>query len=282
VSAETSSSQSLLDALYVQDADLTLYLGDCVDIVRALPAESIAAVVTSPPYMDARGDYEAFDRYSDLFDALGPVVTDAALFNVGRIWRAGVERLWWLSIVDAARGCGWSLLDTLVWIKPNANPIHGQLFADRHEYVLIFGRSGTRLNEDAVRVPYAASSVPRLKRGWTNHIGVKGDDSRARGRRSSEPHPLGGRPPSYVTFHTGGEKGNPHPAPMPAALAEHLVKLSTFAGQTVLDPFFGSGTSAIAARKLGRSAVGIESRADYCAMAAQRLAQQSVLAEGAA
>lgn len=266
---------------FLADPDVTVFCGDAIEVLAQMEAECIDAVVTSPPYMDARPDYEPFTAYMDLWEELSRVVTDSALFNVGRVFRTGIEQLWWLEIVNAGRYAGWSLLDTLVWIKPNANPIHGQVFADRHEYVLVFGRPGTRLNEDAIRVPYAESSVPRLKRGWTNHVGVKGDDSRARGRRSSEPHPLGGRPPSYVTAYTGGEKGNPHPAPMPLALAEHLVSLATFPGQTVLDPFFGSGTTAIAARKLGRSAVGIESRADYCALAARRLQQLSLLAEPA-
>ena len=267
---------------YLADPDFVLFHGDCIEVLRALPdGYMVNAVVTSPPYMDARPDYAPFTHYCQLFRAFTKCVEGPVLLNVGRIFRGGIEQLWWTAIVDMAASEGWALLDTLVWIKPNANPIHGQVFADRHEYVLIFGQSGTRLNEDAIRVPYAASSVPRLKRGWTNHIGVKGDNSRARGRRSSEPHPLGGRPPSYFTAHTGGEKGNPHPAPMPAALAEHLVSLATFSGGTVLDPFCGSGTTAIAARKLGRRSIGIELNEDYCRMAARRLQQLSLLAEPA-
>lgn len=239
---------------------------------------SVDAVVTSPPYMDVRPDYEPFCSYPDLFRQFGRVSTGPVLVNVGRVFRDGAEQLWWPPIVRAADKWGYTLLDTLVWIKPNANPIHGQVFADSHEYVLVFGDRSTTMNTDAVRRPHAPATVARFGGAWVNHRATKDDrESRARKMRA-EPNPLGARPRSYVAFTVGKTKGNPHPAPMAADLAEHLVALATFPGETVLDPFFGSGTTAIAARKLGRSCVGIEQREDYCAMAARRLGQQSLLA----
>jgi DNA modification methylase len=88
--------------------------------------------------------------------------------------------------------------------------------------------------------------------------------------------------PSYVLVDTGREKGNSHPAPMALDLALHLVALASWPGQTVTDPFAGSGTTAIAARRLGRNAVLIERDASYCALAASRLSQLSLLAEASA
>jgi site-specific DNA-methyltransferase (adenine-specific) len=267
---------------FVSDPDFTLYHGDCCDVLRSLDEASAYACVTSPPYMDARGDYASFDRYPELFYALSRVVTDAVLVNVGRVWRSGIEQMWWLDIISGARSEGWHLVDTLVWVKPNANPIHGAVFADSHEYVLIFVRGAAMLNEDGIRRPHAPATVARFGRAWVNHRATKDDrESRARKMRA-EPNPLGARARSYFEATVGKEKGNPHPAPMPAALADHLVTLATFPGQTVLDPFFGSGTTGLAARKLGRVTIGIESRENYCAMAAQRLGQQSLIAEGAA
>jgi site-specific DNA-methyltransferase (adenine-specific) len=262
---------------YVSDPDFTLYAGEALEVLRDLPDAIADCVVTSPPYLDARDDVPAFADWPSLFFELQRVCTGPMLFNVGRRWVDGAEWLWWLKVVEAAAYSGVRLLDTLVWIKPNANPIHGRVFANRHEYVLILGRRDARLNADAVRVPYAESSVPRLRRGWLNHTGVKNDVGRKRGRRQSEPHPLGGRGPSYVVAHTGGEKGNPHPTPMPLALAEHLVSLASWPGQTVLDPFFGSGTTGLAARRLERKTLGIEISADHCALAARRSQQQPLL-----
>lgn len=262
---------------YVSDPDFTLHIGDGLQVLRE---HHVDAVVTSPPYLDARPEYghPTSEWWSEFFAECGDKVAGPVLLNVGRLWRQGIESLWWTDLVAIADIVGWGLRDTLVWVKPNANPIHGRLFANRHEYVLCFGQDGCEFNTDAIREPYAESSIPRMKRGWTNHTGVKNDVGRKNERRPSEPHPDGGRPVSYVTVYTGREKGNPHPAPMAEGLAEHLVKLASWPGQTVFDPFGGSGTTALAARKLGRHCLMAEIDPDYATLAALRLSQQVIAA----
>ena len=73
-----------------------------------------------------------------------------------------------------------------------------------------------------------------------------------------------------------------HPAPFPVELARRCVRLSTWPGETVLDPFAGSGTTLLAARQLGRRAIGIERSERYCQLAIRRLAQTSLDFRGAA
>lgn len=68
----------------------------------------------------------------------------------------------------------------------------------------------------------------------------------------------------------GQERHNPHPAPFPVALTELMIRATD--ARTILDPFMGSGTTALAARNLGRTYVGIERSTVYCAMATERLA----------
>jgi len=70
-----------------------------------------------------------------------------------------------------------------------------------------------------------------------------------------------------------------HFATWPEALAERIIKAGCPEGGTVLDPFMGSGTTALVARRLGRKSIGVELNPDYCALAAKRLAQQSLLAD---
>jgi site-specific DNA-methyltransferase (adenine-specific) len=65
-----------------------------------------------------------------------------------------------------------------------------------------------------------------------------------------------------------------HPAPYPADLAERLIRMFSFAGDTVLDPFGGSGSTAVAAIRAGRSSVSVEIEPDYIAMAEQRIRRQ--------
>jgi DNA methylase len=73
-----------------------------------------------------------------------------------------------------------------------------------------------------------------------------------------------------------------HPAPFPVELARRCIRLSTWPGETVLDPFAGTGTTLLAARQLGRRAIGIEGSERYCEMAAARLAQGALDFQGAA
>ena len=68
-------------------------------------------------------------------------------------------------------------------------------------------------------------------------------------------------------------EGNDHPTVKPIRLMRHLVELITEQGDVILDPFLGSGTTALAAKELHRKLIGVEQNADYCALAEKRLAQ---------
>lgn len=267
---------------YLADPDFTLYQGDALMVLSGLPDESVHCVVTSPPYLDARPDYPSptLEDFGHIFSELRRVVTGPALVNIGRTWRGGCEYRWWDDLLAAVADFGWAHLDTRVWLKPNANPIHGAVFADSHEYVFVLGTPGMALNTDAIRTPYASESKARMARTWINGRGVKGD---GRGHQTGrEINPLGARARSFVTIGVGKEKGNEHPAPMPLEVAEWMIALGSAPGDTIIDPFAGSGTTGLAARTLGRRSIGIELSEDYCALAARRLSQLSLLAEGAA
>jgi hypothetical protein len=73
-----------------------------------------------------------------------------------------------------------------------------------------------------------------------------------------------------------------HPAPFPLELARRCIRLSTWPGEVVLDPFAGTGTTLLAARQLGRRAIGIERSEAYCAQSVDRLAQGALDFKGAA
>ena len=92
------------------------------------------------------------------------------------------------------------------------------------------------------------------------------------------------RPAHQVGAHNCRPRRSPrnHPAPFPEELAARCIRLSTWPGETVLDPFMGSGTTLLAARNLGRKAIGIDLTERYCEIAATRLAQGSLDLFGAA
>lgn len=270
---------------FVSDSDFVLFVDDALDVLRALPKEAAAAVVTSPPYLDARPEYPSpsLAHHEAIFAELTRVICEGGclLYNVGRLFRNGCEQRWWVDLIAAAERAGWSHLDTRIWLKPNANPIHGTVFADSHEYVLVLGDPAcARLNVDAIRTEYEPESIARMNRIWRRGRGTKGDD---RDDQPSRPvNELGARGRSFHVAYVGRDKGNPHPAPMALETAEWMVALASWPGDTVLDPFAGSGTTAVAARRLGRKAVCIDVEADFASYSAHRLSQQSIFAEGSA
>ena len=267
---------------FYSDMDARLYLGDVYDVLVELPDGEADACVTSPPYLDARPEYPSptLEEWPAIFRELRRVVDGALLVNVGRLWRQGHELLWWSELIRLAERAGWPLRDTLVWCKPNANPIQGNVFTNAHEYIFCFGDG---FDPDTVRTPYSPESLARYNRRFVANAGVKNyERPDHRPERVGAANESGARAKSYVEVHTGREKGNPHPAPMPLELAKHLVALS--GGSRVLDPFAGSGTTLIAARALSRQGIGIERDAEYAKMAVERIGgqpieQQSLLAD---
>ena len=190
------------------------------------------------------------------------------LLNVGRLFRKREEYRWFEHLLDLANEAGWPLRDTVVWIKQNANPFQGEVVTNAHEYIFCLGDG---FDGDAVRTEYDDTSLARMKRKFISHSGVKNDAKVVDldDKEFREPNEKGARGKSYFICPTGKEKGNDHPAPMPLELAEYMVRLS--GGHRILDPFAGAGTTLLAARRLDRTAVGIELSPEYAAMTKTRL-----------
>lgn len=265
---------------YIADPDITVYMGNALDVLAELDEGSCDAIVTSPPYLDARPEYPSPTQteFTQIFCELRRVCTGTLLLNVGRLWRERREQLWWLNLIDSAEVAGWPHRDTVVWVKQNANPFQGEVVTNSHEYLLLFGDG---FDEDAVRTEYDDESLKRMKRKFVAHAGVKGDVNVVDPNEMEEReiNEKGARGKSYFICPTGKEKGNKHPAPMPLELAEYLVRLS--GGSRILDPFAGSGTTLLAARRLGREAIGIELLPEFAEIISERIAQQSLFAERA-
>jgi DNA modification methylase len=261
--------------LLFEDPFVRLYLGDSLELLPGFEDGFCDAIVTSPPYLDARPEYPSPtpDEFSALFRECRRVCSGTLLLNVGRLWRQSRESLWWVELISRAEAEGWVHRDTVVWVKQNANPFQGNLLTNSHEYVLLFGEG---FDTDAVRSAYDEESVKRMRRRFVKHAGVKHDVNIVSREELEirEENEKGARGKSVFICPTGKEKGNEHPAPMPLELAEFMVKLS--GGQTILDPFAGSGTTLVAARRLHRTGIGIELSYEYAEEATWRLAKSLV------
>ena len=255
-------------------ASFRFYLGDCVEIFAQLPAASVDAIVTSPPYnLGVR--YRSYDdtipreRYLDwtgtwvkrAADALAP---GGSLFlNVGAKptdpWTA-------LDVAQAVRP-HLRLQNTIHWIKSIAidkanlavghyKPINSRRFVhDCHEFVFHFTPRGeTVLDRPAIGVRYQdESNISRWRQA--------GSGVRCRGNTWFIP---------YKTIQSRA-KDRPHPATFPPKLPEMCLRLHGLSRLNVVaDPFLGLGSTAVACAQLGVSFIGVELDESYLEEAVER------------
>lgn len=260
---------------------IELVLADSFEYVPTLPAESVDAIVTSPPYGDLReyggaepDEYAAWIRplLEDLYRVLSP--TGGFLLNLGPIHRDGVEHPYLEDVLAACRELGWLRLDTIVWVKRNAaGPSDLRKLHRKHEFVYWLGKDvdAYRGFDETTRKPHSPETIDRYTRPM-----VKGKSRGRAGYRYGNLHPDGARPPSVIETVVGKRKGIAHTATMALELAQYLVALSCPPGGLVLDPFCGAGTTLLAAEHLGRRSLGIDH--DPAAIReAQRLTRQPPL-----
>lgn len=253
--------------------------GDALELLRAMPAESVDAIVTSPPYADQRPGWGA---PPDKFAAwLSPFLaemlrvtrtTGSLMLNIGRVVRRGVEKPCAEDSRRAAEAIGWSWIDTIVWHKLNSLPWSSTAYLhSMHEYVWWLGKTAGAYRgfDKDTRTEHAPDSITRWKQGYR-----KTEDPRyhKRGKRQADPHPDGARPKSVFVCAIGGVRGLKNPAVMALDLARFLVCLSCPAGGLVLDPFAGSGTTGVAALATGRRFLGIERDPAFADEARRRIA----------
>lgn len=265
---------------FFADDVTTVHVGDCVEVMAAMPAASVDAIVTSPEYADQRkykhGAKTSPTAYADHFAPflaeMLRVVTPAGslCLNLGVIMRDGEETAYADEVLSAARAMGWKLLHRMVWHKSNPLPLsHPDYLTIGHEWVFWLGATTKvyRGYDADTRRPHAAASIRRIGRPY-----MRSKDERYSKRgKTNELHPDGAKPTTVTTHAVGSTRGINHPAPMPMSLALYLVSLSCPPGGVVLDPFMGSGTTLLAARERGRRSIGIDLSAEYAAEAVRRI-----------
>lgn len=179
----------------------------------------------------------------------------------------------------ALRADGWWLRQTVIWDKPSPVPESAK---DRpttsHEYVFLLARSARYWYDGA------AVAEPATWERWgaqTQRKQVVGKANLAKRNEKADVPVAATKNARSVWRMNAGKFSGDHAAVMPDQLAERCILAGCPEGGLVLDPFAGAGTTALAARKLGRRSIGIEVSAKSCAIADDRLAQLSVLAEAA-
>jgi DNA modification methylase len=261
-------------------------LGDSKEWLPGLPPGSVDLFFTSPPYADARAYSKIHpDRYVEWFLPFARIMYEATsptgsfVLNIkNRVANRGPLRgqrhPYVYQLVLALQHMGWRWIETYIWAKPNAVPGRfGPRTKDAFEYVYHFARGPKpHWDLDTVRVPYKASAE-EIARRKLDTLGRRNTEA-GFGRDRTKTYLLGGADPGNVisvpqTYNQ--HRGVAHTAAMPEGLAAFFVRAACPPGGLVIDPFAGSGTTVVVARRLGRRAGGLDLHPDFVEEAQRRL-----------
>ena len=249
---------------YYRDGVVTIYNADSTSL-NFIADASIDLVVTSPPYnLDVAytgyRDDLPYDRYLDWVGhwarELLRVASDGgrACINIPLDSNKGGKRAVYADYVRIFLDAGWRYQTTIVWNEQN--------LSRRTAW-------GSWMSPTA---PFVTAPVEMIA------VFFKGEWRRKREGRISDIERDEFLAWTLGTWHFHGE--NPakvgHPAPFPTELPLRLIKLYSFVGDTVLDPFLGSGTTCVVAKGLRRRAIGVDVDEKYCAIAARRCRRLAV------
>ncbi|MDR9485329.1 MAG: site-specific DNA-methyltransferase [Sediminimonas sp.] len=244
----------------------TILDGDCIEVMNSLPENSVDLIFADPPYnLQLKGDlhrpdnsrvdavddawdhfasFEAYDRFTQgwLTAARRLLKPGGAIWVIGsyhNIFRVGA----------AMQNAGYWILNDVVWRKSNPMPnFRGKRFTNAHETMIWASKSeGAKytFNYEALK---SLNEGIQMRSDWvlpicSGHERLKDDE---------------------------GNKA--HPTQKPEGLLHRVLVGSTNAGDVVLDPFFGTGTTGAVAKMLGRDFIGIEREAAYRTAAEKRIA----------
>lgn len=276
----TAKAVSLVSSV---KANLRLHKGDAAEVLRDFHAESVDLVVTSPPYADQRkstyGGIHA-DKYvewflpisAELLRVLKP--TGSFVLNIKERVVNGERHTYVMELILAMRKQGWLYTEEYIWHKRNCYPGKWpNRFRDAWERCIHFTKERKfAMYQDAVRVPMGDWKNSRLKS--LSETDKRRDESKVGSGFGKKIENWVGRDLAYPAnvLHLATECSNrSHAAAFPDSLPEWFIKLLTAPGDTVLDPFNGSGTTMRVARDLGRNSIGIEVLDEYCELAATEL-----------
>jgi len=261
---------------------VNLHLGDCKEILKELPDHSVDLIFTSPPYADQRvSTYGGIhpDKYVEWFlpiskELLRVMKSDGTfVLNIKEKVVESERSTYVLELILEMRKQGWLWTEEFIWHKKNCYPGKWpNRFRDSWERLLQFNKSKKfNMYQEEVMVPVGDWAKSRLKN--LSEVDQTRDNSKVGSGFGKRIANWVGRDKAFPTnvLHLATECSNKsHSAAFPEALPEWFIKLFTKEGDTVLDPFMGSGTTNIVADRLGRKTIGIEILEEYYKMVADK------------
>jgi modification methylase len=240
--------------------------GDCIEVLKGLPDKSVDMVFADPPYNLQLGgdllrpdnskvdavddDWDKFDSFAayDAFTRAWLTECRRVLKDEGSLWVIGsYHNIFRLG--SAMQDLGFWVLNDIIWRKSNPMPnFKGTRFTNAHETLIWAAKSREQkrytFNYDALK---AFNEDTQMRSDWT------------------------------LALCTGNERlkddngDKAHPTQKPEALLHRVLLSASRVGDVVLDPFFGTGTTGAAAKRLGRRFIGIERDETYAKLAEKRI-----------
>lgn len=258
--------------------------GDCLDVLNEFESNTFDLIVTSPPYADNRqatyggihpDEYATWflPRSKEFLRVLKP--TGTFILNIKEKVVAGERHTYVLELILEMRRQGWLWTEEFVWHKKNSYPGKWpNRFRDSWERLLQFNKTKNfHMYQEEVMVPMGDWATSRLRN--LSDTDKRRDQSKVGSGFGKNVSKWVDRDKAYPTnvLHLATECGNRnHSAAFPQEVPSWFIKLFTKPGDSVLDPFIGSGTTCLAACALNRNSVGIDVLAANCEIAEQRLA----------
>ena len=267
----------------MNELKINIFHGDSAEVLKTLPDNTVDLVVTSPPYADQRkSTYGGVttDQYVEWFLPISAQLlrvlkpTGTFILNIKEKVVNGERSTYVMELILAMRKQGWLWTEEFIWHKKNSYPGKWpNRFRDAWERLLQFNKSKKfAMYQEEVMVPMGDWARTRLKN--LSETDKRRDNSKVGSGFGKNISNWIDRDKAYPTnvLHLATECYNKkHSAAFPEELPQWFIKLFTQEGDTVLDPFAGSGTTLFVAERMGRNAIGIELMDEYYQMIKEQI-----------
>ncbi|MDK2842665.1 MAG: hypothetical protein PWQ17_2171 [Anaerophaga sp.] len=249
--------------------------GDCRDVLKKIPSDSVDLIFTSPPYADQRKTTYGGIKPEEYVNWFLPVSKELLrvlkpsgtfVLNIKEKVVNGERSTYVMELILAMRKQGWLWTEEFIWHKKNSYPGKWpNRFRDSWERLLQFNKSRKfAMYQEAVMVPMGDWAKNRLRK--LSDTDKRRDESKVGSGFGKNISNWLAREKAYPTnvLHLSTECSNKkHSAAFPEALPEWFIKLFTKPGDTVLDPSTVSGTTNFVAQRMNRHSIGIELYKEY-------------------
>ena len=254
-----------------------IILGDCLEVMRGFDDECIDLTVTSPPYDNLRtyGGY-SFD-FEPIARELYRVTKDGGVvvWVVGDQTKDGSESGTSFKQALFFMECGFNLYDTMIYQKLNYAPLTHNRYEQAWEYMFVFSKGKPKTFNPIMEASTWAGKLRYGKEAYyKKNDGVLVDTGK---REPINKQKIRSNIFAYQVGSLTETAKFKHPAMFPLKLAKDQIRSWSNEGNTILDPFCGSGTTLKAAKDLGREYIGVEINPEYVKIAQDRLKQEVLL-----